>query len=160
MIKRTLLLFSLVLSNFIFAFGQTPTLNQKIVDYVTTQIGKKVDRGECWDLAYESLTKNNCEWDGKYAYGKKVNPATDIIYAGDLLQFEGVTVKYHEKNMTVKETFPHHTAIVYQVLGKGYYKIAHQNFGNNGRKVGVTELKLSDKISGSILFYRPVAKTE
>jgi hypothetical protein len=160
MIKRTLLLLSFVLLNFIFTFGQTPLLNQKIVDYVSTQVGKKVDRGECWDVAYEALTLNNCEWDGMYVYGKKVNPATDSIYAGDILQFEGVTVKYHENNMTVKETFPHHTAIVYQVLGKGYYKIAHQNFGNTGRKVGITELKLSDKISGSILFYRPVSKTE
>jgi hypothetical protein len=160
MLKKTLSGLILLLSGILGAQGQTPALNQKITDYVTTQIGKKVDRGECWDLAYQALTQNNCEWDGRYAYGKKVNPNTDSIYAGDLLQFEGVTVKYKENNMIVKESFPHHTAIIYQVLGKGHYKIAHQNFGNTAKKVVVTELKLSNKVSGTIFFYRPVSKTE
>ncbi len=160
MLKKILIILVVMLTGIMFGQGQTPALNQKIVDYVASQVGKRVDRGECWDLAYEALTKNNCQWDGKYAYGKKVNPATDSIYAGDLLQFEGVTVKYHENNATVKESFPHHTAIVYQVMGKGHYKIAHQNFGNTAKKVVVTELKLTNKVSGTITFYRPVAKNE
>jgi hypothetical protein len=160
MLKNIVSLILLTLSGLLGVKGQTPLLNQKIVNYVNTQIGRKVDRGECWDLAYEALTKNNCAWDGKYAYGKAVNPKTDSIYAGDLLQFEGVTVKYRDKNSFVKESFPHHTAIIYKVLGKGNYKIAHQNYGDKGKKVGISELNLKDKVSGSIVFYRPVSKTD
>jgi hypothetical protein len=131
-----------------------------IVDYTTSQIGKKVDRGECWDLAYQALTQNDCAWDGRYTFGKKLNPKTDSIYAGDILQFEKVTIKYKENNILYQESYPHHTAIIYQVIGRGYYKIAHQNFEKFGKKVGISELRLLDKTSGSIMFYRPVAITE
>jgi hypothetical protein len=160
MLKTTFTSLILLLSGLLHGQGQTPSLNQNIVDYVTTQIGKKVDRGECWDLAYEALTQNNCKWDGRYAYGKRLNQRTDSIYPGDIIQFEDVIIKYQEKNMMYKETYPHHTAIIYQVLGKGVYKIAHQNFGNKKEIVCITELKLSEKTSGNIFFYRPVLKTE
>ena len=39
-----------------------PVLNQQIVDYLKTVIGKKVDRGECWDLANQALTRANAQW--------------------------------------------------------------------------------------------------
>jgi hypothetical protein len=158
--KNILTILILLLSGLLYGQAQTPVLNQKIVDYVTSQVGKKVDRGECWDLAYEALTQNNCKWDGKYAYGKKLNVRTDSIYPGDIIQFEDVIIKYSGKNVSYRETYPHHTAIIYEVLGKGYYKIAHQNFGNKGRIVCITELKLSNKTSGNIFFYRPIAKTD
>jgi hypothetical protein len=138
---------------------QMPELNQKIVDYVKTQIGNKVNRGECWDLAYEALTQNNCEWDGKYNFGRKLNPKTDSIYAGDILQFNNVTLKYIKEGLLYKEAFKHHTAIIYSVKGKDYFEIAHQNNGFSGRKVGISELKLSNKISGTITFFRPVPKS-
>ena len=35
-----------------------PELNQKIIDYVNQNIGKKVGRGECWDLVQIPLTEN------------------------------------------------------------------------------------------------------
>ena len=136
-----------------------PELNQKIVDYVTTQIGKKVDYGECWDLAYEALTQNNCAWNGKYQYGKKLDPKTDSIYPGDLLQFYNVSLKYKKNGEIYKESFQLHTAIIYSIKGKGYYEIAHQNNSYSGRRVGISELDIRNKISGTIEFFRPVAKT-
>jgi hypothetical protein len=160
MIKNIASVLLILLSGSLIVQGQSPELNQKIVDYVTSQIGKKVDRGECWDLAYQALMQNNCEWDGRYAFGNKLNPKTDSIYPGDIMQFENVTIKYKEKNILYQESYPHHTAIIYQVIGKGYYKIAHQNFEKTGKKVGISKLRLADKTSGSIMFYRPVAKTE
>lgn len=152
---------------FLFAFtlliainiqAQTPVLNQNIIKYVASQIGKQVDRGECWDLAYEALTRNKCDWDGKYGYGKKLNLKTDTIYVGDIIQFTNVTIKYTVNGTLFKEIFKHHTAIVYEVIGPGNFKIAHQNNGFSGKKVGISELKLSNKTTGTIEIYRPQPK--
>jgi len=154
--KKILSVCFLMIAMLLMAKAQVPSLNLRIVAYASSQVGKKVDRGECWDLAYEALTQNHCAWDHKYVYGKKLDPKTDSIYAGDLLQFENVTVKYKNANMSTTEEYPHHTAIIYQVLGKNHYTILHQNFGSNSRKVMITDLDLTHKTSGKISFYRPV----
>ncbi len=158
MIKKLSFALMILLTAIAFAQAQTPALNQKIVDYATSQLGKKVDRGECWDLANQALTKYNCRWDGKYAYGKKLDPKTDTVYPGDILLFTNVIIKYKEGGMEYKETYPNHTAIIYEVTGKDTYKLIHQNFGDVGRKVGISNLFLSHKVTGRVIFYRPVAK--
>ncbi|HUX53764.1 MAG TPA: hypothetical protein VMV56_05085 [Williamwhitmania sp.] len=141
------------------AIGQElPVLNQKIVDYVTTVIGKKVDRGECWDLANRALTNNNAEWDGEYKYGKRIDPKKDVVLPGDIIQFENVKVVFKKGNTTTTEMMPHHTAIVYKVIAPGVYELAHQNTGFSGRKVGLSEFNLSNMVKGRIYFYRPVLK--
>jgi len=138
---------------------EIPEINKKIIDYVKTVIGKKVDYGECWDLAYRAVTKNNCEWDGKYKWGQEIDPETDSVFPGDILQFYNVTLKYKDGNKIYKEVFKLHTAIIYSVKGKGHYEIAHQNNAFSGRKVGLSDLDIRNKISGTIEFYRPVRKT-
>ncbi|MFZ1333710.1 MAG: hypothetical protein WAR83_16070, partial [Flavobacteriales bacterium] len=40
-----------------------PELNQHIVAYALGQEGKKVGRGECWDLAAEALNSGGATWD-------------------------------------------------------------------------------------------------
>ena len=127
------------------AFGQElPPLNKKIIDYVTTVIGKKVDRGECWDLANRALTDNNADWDGEYKYGRRIDPKKDIVMPGDIIQFENVKVVYKKDNTTTTEMMPHHTAIVYKVISTGVYELAHQNTGFSGRKVGLSEFNLEN----------------
>ncbi|HOY31463.1 MAG TPA: hypothetical protein PKW80_06260 [Bacteroidales bacterium] len=150
-----------ILMFFLFFAGaqEIPELNQKITEYVKAQLGKKVDRGECWDLAYEALTLNNCEWDGKFYFGNKLNPSVDSIYPGDIIQLYNVVLKHRIGNQIIKETYGQHTAVVYNKSGKGIFEIAHQNNGYSGRKVGISELNLRDKVSGTIIFFRPVAKT-
>jgi len=152
--------FFISLLTFIYSFysySQTaiPVLNQEIVEYVTSVIGKKVDRGECWDLANEALTKANAKWNGNYKYGKPLNPMKDTIYPGDLIQFENVLLKYKKDGRQYTEQMAHHTAIVYQVNAKGVYLIAHQNTGQHGRKVGISDLNLTDITKGKATFYRP-----
>ena len=140
-------------------WGQTlPPLNQKIVDYVTTVIGKKVDRGECWDLANRALVDNNAEWDGEYKYGTLLNPKKDEILPGDIIQFEKVKVVFKTGNTTTTEVMPHHTAIVYRVKELGIYELAHQNTGFSGRKVGLSEFNLNNMVKGRIYIYRPKSK--
>ena len=160
MIKRLVLIIVLLSSGLSCLQAQIPELNQKIWDYVNSQMGKKVDRGECWDLAYRALTQNNCAWDGKYVYGKKVDPNTDTIYPGDMIHFKNVVIKYRENGIDHMESYPNHTAIVYSVIKKQQYKIAHQNYGKTGKKVGISELNLTHNYSGKVIFYRPVLPSD
>lgn len=136
----------------------TPELNRKIISYVSSVMGQQVDRGECWDLAYQALTRYNAKWDGEYVYGKEIDPQKDVVYPGDIIQFEKVKVKYINGNVITTETMGHHTAIVYKVYKKGKYQLAHQNTGFSGRKVGLSDLDLNNVIKGKMNFYRPVAK--
>jgi hypothetical protein len=156
-----------VLAFLLFSFAQKskaqdsiPILNQQIIEYVKTTIGKKVDRGECWDLANQALTQNNADWNHEYKYGRLLNPKKDTIFPGDIIQFEGVKVKYKKGNTTYTETMDHHTAIVYRVIERNVFELAHQNTGFSGRKVGLSTLDLETIIKGKMTIYRPVRKVD
>ena len=153
--KRLAIIISLVLFG-TGVFAQIPEANQKIRDYVTSVIGTRVDRGECWDLAHNALELVGAKWDHQYVFGKEVNPEKDSIYPGDIIHFSNVTIRSKEGNTITTQSFPQHTAIIYEVLGKGVYRIAHQNTGFSGRKVGLSVLVLADRKSGKIRIYRPV----
>ena len=133
-----------------------PELNQKIIEFVNESIGKKVDRGECWDLAAKSLNIINAEWDGEYQYGKKVSHLKDCIFPGDIIQFKDVIIKYEENGTKYTETMIHHTAIIYEVYNSERYLIAHQNTNFSGKKVGLSTLNLNYLKKGKIMIYRPI----
>ena len=132
-----------------------PPLNQKILDYVESVIGIQVDRGECWDLAYQALDRNNAKWDGQFKYGRLLNPKNEQVYPGDIIQFKNVKVRYTKGQMIFTEVMEQHTAIVYKVIDKGRYEIAHQNNQFSGRKVGISEFNLNHVIKGKVYIYRP-----
>lgn len=133
-----------------------PVLNQKIILYVRTTIGKKVGHGECWDLAAQALNLNQASWDHKYAYGREINPAKECVYPGDIIQFEGVVLKFRKGSRVYKETMEHHTAIIYEVKDKKVFVLIHQNTAFFGRKVGLSELDLKTITRGKFKIYRPV----
>jgi hypothetical protein len=136
-----------------------PPLNVQVLKYVESVIGKKVDRGECWDLANQALTRINADWDHQFKYGKLLDPEKDPIYPGDIIQFKNVKVEYQvDENTTAKETMGQHTAIVYKVNAQGDFMIAHQNTGFSGRKVGVSQFKLNTVKKGKYWIYRPIVK--
>ena len=137
-----------------------PELNKKIVEYVESVIGKKIDRGECWDLAYQALNRFNGEWDGKFQYGKLINPKREPVLPGDIIQFKNVKIMYQITNTTYTEFMKQHTAIVYQVKHKNVYTIAHQNTEFSGRKVGLSDLNLDHVVKGNIKIYRPIPKND
>src|SRR5574337_709847 len=87
-----------------FSQSKIPALNQKIIDYLSGLIGKRIGHGECWDLANEALTKVNAKWDGAYKFGKPIDPSKDSIYPGDLIQFEKVTLSYEKNGMQYRES--------------------------------------------------------
>ncbi len=135
-----------------------PELNKKVIEIVKATIGKKVDRGECWDLANKALTEIKADWDLQYKYGDLVNHKKEAVYPGDIIQFEGVKVKYKKGNTTYTESMDHHTAVVYRVISPGVFELAHQNTGFSGRKVGLSTLDISTIIKGKMSIYRPVKK--
>ncbi|NOQ25156.1 MAG: hypothetical protein GQ564_07310 [Bacteroidales bacterium] len=153
-------IFSFFIIGYATAQDLTPKLNKDIVKYVKSVKGKKVDRGECWDLANQALKNIDADWDKAYVYGNSVDPEKDQIYPGDLIQFENVKVQYTEELTTYTELMAHHTAIVFKVIEKGVYEIAHQNTEFSGRKVGISNLNLNHVVKGDIFFYRPTKKLE
>lgn len=158
-ISLILLLLSLSLSP-----AKLPELNAKVIDFVNKNMGKKVDRGECWDLAVGALAHANAYFDRSSIktatiYGKELDPEKDEILPGDLIQFKKVKMKWQEGNKIYESSLgmPDHTAIVYKVNGKGDYEIAHQNTAEFGKKVGVNNFRLDRVTKGKMYFYRPVA---
>lgn len=161
-VRFKILPFFIFFSGIINAQDSIPKANAEIVKYVESVIGKKVDRGECWDLANQALTRINAEWDFKFHYGKLLNPDKDVILPGDIIQFKNVVVEYKIENgretSTTTETMKQHTAIVHKVFARGEYEIAHQNTQFSGRKVGLSKLILKNIKHGKIFIYRPVVK--
>ncbi len=138
------------------ALPQIPAANKRIVEYVSSVIGTKVDRGECWDLAHNALELVGAKWDHQYVYGNEVSWEKDSIYPGDLIHFSNVIIKSVDNGVTTTQSYPQHTAIVYEVLGPGEFRIAHQNNGFSGKKVGLSVLNLNNKKSGKVKIYRAV----
>lgn len=137
-----------------------PSLNKAIVDLAKAKTGKKVDRGECWDLAYYVLSETNANWDGLYTFGSIVNPANECIYPGDIIQFERVRLKYTRNDLTIVESMEHHTAIVASVENSNELILIHQNTGEHGKKVGETAFNFKDVVRGKISVYRPTLMLE
>ena len=134
----------------------TPLINKQILDFVKSKIKKKVGRGECWDLASEALKLVDAKWDGKYKYGKEVFVERDCIFSGDIIQFENVVLKYTIDGREYKEKMAHHTAIIYEVKGKGDFILAHQNTSFTGKKLGLSPLDIKNVTKGKFTIYRPV----
>ena len=142
-------------SNSLADCGEIPTLNVGVLKFVKSKINKKVGRGECWDLAAEALEFVDAKWNKEYIFGQEVDPNTDCIFAGDIIQFEDVKLKYIKDEVTYHEMMLHHTAIIYQVLGTGKYKLAHQNIRTRNNRVEITAIDLKDIYKGELHIYRP-----
>lgn len=138
------------ITNPVIAQDSIPELNQKVYDYVVKHMGKKVDRGECWDLAKFALDEVEAEWEFPFEFGNVIDIEKDEIIIGDIIQFKNV--KFSDGGV-----YSQHTAIVFEVLGDDKLIIADQNF-NNKRKVTTHELDLGLQTKGKITFYRPTKK--
>ena len=64
----------LLLPTFLKAQVQLPPVNQKVFNFCKKSMGKKIDRGECWDLAKFALNHAGAAWKSPYGFGKVVNP--------------------------------------------------------------------------------------
>ena len=134
-----------------------PAINRRIVEYVQSQMGKKVDRGECWDLAAGALNAAGAIWDGFYGFGTVVDWRKQDVLPGDIIQFENVSLEHRTATSIRRDTYGKHTAIVLEVHERGVFVIAHQNF-EDVRKVTTTDLRMADVRGGKLVFYRPVGE--
>lgn len=143
----------------LFSFDQpcnnVPELNKQIIAFVKTQLHKKVGTGECWDLAAAALNKVGAKWDGKYLFGKEIDHKKNCVYEGDIIQFEGIELKYEKEKTIYFEKLEHHTAVIFEVKDKGSYNIADQNTGFSGKKVGTHALQISSITKGKFKIFRP-----
>jgi len=129
---------------------------ERVAAYAEAAMGRRVGRGECWDLAQYALNDAGARWDGFYGFGNRLDTNEHVVQRGDIVQFEGVLVERVTATSMEQATMGHHTAIVLSVQGSGHFLLAHQNFGRAGRKVSRYELVMTDVKRGTITFYRPV----
>ena len=132
----------------------TSPLNKQIIEFVTSNLNKKVGRGECWDLAAHALNTHKAKWDGQLTYGTKVDYKTECIYPGDIMQLERVVAEYKIDGGSMRDEIPHHTAVIYEVKSTGNFVLAHQNY-NNKKKVTLTPLNMAHVKRGKVMIYRP-----
>jgi hypothetical protein len=136
--------------------ARLPAVNRAVLAFVDAHMGRRVGRGQCWDLAAAALRSAHANWDGRYGFGDPVDPATEDVLPGDIIQFEGVEIEYASPNGRYHQSMAQHTAVVHAVHGKGRYTLAHQNFGRAGRKVNLAELEVDHIVKGTYTVYRPV----
>jgi hypothetical protein len=134
-------------------------LNGKILEFIDKVMGTTVGHGECWDLAQEVLDANLADWTRPTTFGLPRNPDTNEIKAGDIIQFRTLTLTEHLPGGGTRRTAfgtPDHTAVVYKVLGKKQYTLAHQNVAGK-RTVIKSDINLAYVTGGQYRVYRPVA---
>lgn len=149
---------AVLLPLFSFTCDEIPAVNRKVHSFVKSSLGKRIGRGECWDLAAQALNTAGATWDGAFGFGKPIDPKKDCVYPGDVIQYTDVRVHYQKGNTFYAEEMDHHTAVVFQVKEKGKYVVAEQNTSKLGRKVGLSDLELANVSKGKVDFFRPVAK--
>jgi hypothetical protein len=122
-------------------------INNSIIEFLDLNMGKKIGRGECWDVAVAALNFADAKLMGSYGFGRELEK-DECIYPGDIIQFENVKTE-------MGEDAPHHTAIVYETTNQDEITLAHQNV-NGKRKITTTKFVLSSVTEGELKIYRPV----
>ena len=142
---------------FIFLFaipakGQDlPAKNKAIIAFAESKKGKKVGKGECWDLAKAALDGASAVWTPPYGFGKELDLKKDTVLAGDIIQLEKVKIVNPDKSW---QDIPHHTAIIYKVIAPGDYMVAEQNVDGK-HSVVFAEMNLNFIKKGKYSIFRP-----
>ena len=156
--------------------------NQKVVAFAEANVGQKVGRGECTDLAEAAYTAAGAESESKlgptgpdadYVWGTLVDTVTTSnhslagVLPGDVIQIRDVMLVHTTKNpdgswYTTTTTASHHTAIVESVSGSIIH-VLEQNVGdaNTPDSVRYTvqhgTYDLGDLQSGTMWIYHPIS---
>ena len=154
-------------------------LSVAVLKFARDHVGKKVGDGECTALAIAALKsaggKTTYDFgvsglDKDYKWGKLVKEADAL--PGDIIQFRDVVTVTKTvtktaagtSTRTMSRSYPHHTAVIAQNLGKGKFEVYEQNSGGAGtseverKKVRENPLDLAGKTEGTVWIYRAVKK--
>ena len=153
--KLTLFITLILTTNISAQCDSVAALNTQIVNLAGNKLGKKVDRGECWDLAKYVLDETDAKWDGMLKFGRALKKG-ECIMPGDIIQFEKLKTISVVNGVKTTETFPQHTAIIYEVKSSDEVILIHQNTGYTGKKVGTSRFRFSTITTGKYTIYRPV----
>lgn len=138
---------------FIISFiGVSQTTADKVFEFAKKNMGKKIDRGECWDLASAALNNANAQWEAPFNFGDKFDYKKQVLKPGDVIQFSNVKFIFANGSAS----FPKHTAIVY-ATNKNRVTMIHQNF-NNKKYVDTLTVDFDKIKNGKIETYRPKSK--
>ena len=118
--------------------GNTPSVNRRLIDWVESKMGRKVRRGECWDLPVEALKQIGSKLGpkGNYDFGRPL--------AGDETPLPGDVAK---------DANGSHVVVVRGLRPDGTIAILHQNWDygkESGRKVAPGKMTRKGR-----LFWRP-----
>lgn len=127
------------------------TLGDDIVSYAMSKEGKKVKRGECWDLVAEALDDAGAKWTRPDKFGEKVDWESERVQAGDIIEFRNVKIKRPDRYSI---EMPQHFAIVVTQLDNRQYRILHQNY-NGDKRVSRFDIDLDYMTRGRVNVYRP-----
>lgn len=125
------------------------TAGEKVLEFSKKNLGKKIERGECWDLANSALNYANAKWEAPFNFGDKIDYKKQDLLPGDILQFTNVKFVFTNGSAS----FPKHTAVVYKA-NKNKVTLLHQNF-NNKRYVDTLSINFENIKNGKIEAYRP-----
>jgi hypothetical protein len=126
-------------------------VGESIVAYAMSKEGKKVKRGECWDLVAEALDDAGADWARPDNFGESVQWQNEDLLPGDIIEFRNVKIKSPDRYSL---EMPQHFAIVVNQLGAKQYRILHQNY-NGKKRVSQFDIDLNYMTSGRVKVYRP-----
>ncbi len=126
-----------------------PALNQRVLQFARSQLGKKVGNGECWTLGNEALRFVRAQTAIGYTFGREVT--MKHLMPGDILQFR--SVRFQNGNSFVFLGTPDHTAIVESIQGTRV-TILHQNA--DGRFVTRMTIDFKNMTTGKVTAFRPI----
>ena len=154
------------------------TLNEKVVAFARSNLGKKVGNGDCTTLAVAALRDSGARMfslrraDGDYVWGELVESSKEAR-PGDILQFRDAVFKGRQRFsggrwISWSYEYHHHTAIVGGVKMDGKVLIVlHQNVGGKDasedqkRTVQEGTLRMDSLQKGGwVRIYRPLAPLE
>lgn len=130
-----------------------PVLNQQVLNFAESNLGKQVGSGVCWELGADALAYANAEPPHGQVFGNVVPLAS--VLPGDILEFDNA--HFVGANYWLSLGAPYHTAIVSAVEGTSIAML-NQNV-NNVKLVQITIIHLADMRSGTITVYRPAARS-
>ena len=95
-------------------------ISAKVVEYTLSKEGKRVKRGECWDLVAEALDYAGANWQRPGDFGEKINYEKNPVMPGDIIEFKNTKFDMPDRS---SYHMPQHFAIITAVSDAGNFTI-------------------------------------